>query len=340
VQAACPNPPLVPAVSPSLSPVLQQSPEAGLLGGHGTLFDEHEDLREEHEAGSEEYEVPHWFNIRLPHRSRPEIDVEALAAATVLLALRETMDFMLALRNTSLDDPTSKMSAPAIAQLCNPPHVPIQIANHGVRHSISTYLALEHSFQRAYECICRSSTLNFSDSVNVKDILSYYATEKIIAEYTGVEAVEHDMCPEKSCMAFTGPYSDFEECKICGASWWDQGKLLASGSHRKEGACRAVTIPLGPQLQARFYDPESSQAMQYLHRQTQQVLVELEKSKTIPVIDDIAMGHDYLHAVLDGNIKLNDIVVPLSIDSAQLYKKKQSDCWIYIWIIMNLAPDM
>lgn len=36
----------------------------------------------------------------------------------------------------------------------------------------------------------------------------------------------------------------------------------------------------------------------------------------------------------------NDIVVSLFIDGAQLYEKKQSDCWIYVWIIINLAPNV
>ena len=29
-----------------------------------------------------------------------------------------------------------------------------------------------------------------------------------------------------------------------------------------------------------------------------------------------------------------------SIDGAQLYQSKQSDCWIYIWVILDLAPDL
>ncbi|KAG2340367.1 hypothetical protein BDR05DRAFT_1002561 [Suillus weaverae] len=59
----------------------------------------------------------------------------------------------------------------------------------------------------------------------------------------------------------------------------------------------------------------------------------------IPIVDDIAMGHDYLGAVLDGDIKANDIVLMVSLDGAQLYKSKQSDCWMYLWVILNLAPD-
>jgi hypothetical protein len=29
----------------------------------------------------------------------------------------------------------------------------------------------------------------------------------------------------------------------------------------------------------------------------------------------------------------------LSIDGTQLYAHKASDCWIYLWVIMNLPPD-
>ena len=33
------------------------------------------------------------------------------------------------------------------------------------------------------------------------------------------------------------------------------------------------------------------------------------------------------------------LVLLLSIDGAQLYAKKQPDCWISIWIILDHAPD-
>ncbi|KIJ06804.1 hypothetical protein PAXINDRAFT_32296, partial [Paxillus involutus ATCC 200175] len=35
----------------------------------------------------------------------------------------------------------------------------------------------------------------------------------------------------------------------------------------------------------------------------------------------------------------NDIVLMVSLDGAQLYEHKDSDCWMYVWIIVNLAPD-
>ncbi len=55
---------------------------------------------------------------------------------------------------------------------------------------------------------------------------------------------------------------------------------------------------------------------------------------------DTTCGRNYLDAVETGTIKKDDILVQLSLDSAQLYHDKESDCWIFIYIIHNLAPDL
>ena len=59
----------------------------------------------------------------------------------------------------------------------------------------------------------------------------------------------------------------------------------------------------------------------------------------ISIIEDIAMGLDYLSAVLDGDINPQDIVLMVSLDGAQLQEDKDSDHWMYIWILINLSPD-
>ena len=43
------------------------------------------------------------------------------------------------------------------------------------------------------------------------------------------------------------------------------------------------------------------------------------------VVDDIAMRWDYLGAILDGDIKPQDIILMISLDGAQLYNSKESD---------------
>jgi len=55
--------------------------------------------------------------------------------------------------------------------------------------------------------------------------------------------------------------------------------------------------------------------------------------------DNVFCGQAYLNAVTQNKIQQNDILLMLLIDGAQLYKSKDSDCWIYIWIILNLSPE-
>ena len=57
--------------------------------------------------------------------------------------------------------------------------------------------------------------------------------------------------------------------------------------------------------------------MTHLYQQTQEVLLEYERTQTISIIDDIGAGWDYLGSCLAGDIKPNDIVLMASLDGAQ-----------------------
>ncbi|KAG1730373.1 uncharacterized protein EDB91DRAFT_1004472, partial [Suillus paluster] len=62
---------------------------------------------------------------------------------------------------------------------------------------------------------------------------------------------------------------------------------------------------------------------------TDQILEELGITGGVPeVYEDVLHGKQYLDACLSGQIKEGDAVLMLSIDGAQLYESKQSDCWI------------
>ena len=82
--------------------------------------------------------------------------------------------------------------------------------------------------------------------------------------------------------------------------------------------------------------------MCYLWEKSQELLHDIvaTRSPNIPLVNDIVMGWDFLGAVLDSDIKEHDILLMVSLDGAQLYKSKESDCWMYIWIIGNLSPDI
>ena len=80
-----------------------------------------------------------------------------------------------------------------------------------------------------------------------------------------------------------------------------------------------------------------AQKMSYRRDKTREEL-DRERDDTY-VFDDVFCGSDYLDAVEKGDIKDDDTVVMLSFDGAQLFRNKKSDCWIYVWIILDLAPD-
>ena len=48
------------------------------------------------------------------------------------------------------------------------------------------------------------------------------------------------------------------------------------------------------------------------------------------IYNDIFWESDYITAIVDGRIKSDDMCLMFSIDGAQLYTLKASDCWIYI----------
>jgi hypothetical protein len=57
------------------------------------------------------------------------------------------------------------------------------------------------------------------------------------------------------------------------------------------------------------------------------------------VYNDVFCRSDFLKMFERGQIGDYDTVLMLSIDGAQLFRNKKSDCWIYIWIVLDLAPD-
>ncbi|KIN97645.1 hypothetical protein M404DRAFT_91800, partial [Pisolithus tinctorius Marx 270] len=277
-------------------------------------------------------------NVRHERRTHPIVDLEALAESAVLSPMCQSMKFILALKNASLDDDVAKLSTDALERLRNPPDEVVTINNPGIRFAISTYLALENASQQAYNRVCEAAHVAFEGTPAADSILSFYNVEKLVATYTGVVSIEHDMC-HNSCIAYTRPFSHLEACPMCHTSRWKEEQLQGTRRRSKVAAQTFTMIPIGPQLQALYWHKDSAVDMAYLARCTAEVLQQLRETGRIPLIDDIAMGWDYLGAVLNGDIKHNNAVLMLSLDGAQLYDSKESDCWMYIWIIINLPPD-
>lgn len=143
-----------------------------------------------------------------------------------------------------------------------------------------------------------------------------------------------------TCVGFTGPFADIEHCPECGESRYDEKELGESNGERKVPRKVFTTFPAGPQIQARWKHPKTAKDMFYRWERTQ----DLRQERTQPddplyIYDDILCGSAYLDLVDDGAIDEYDTVLMLSTDGAQLHEHKESNCWIYIWILVDLAPD-
>ena len=141
------------------------------------------------------------------------------------------------------------------------------------------------------------------------------------------------MC-RNSCVALTGPFMDLDHCPKCG----EPKRCPISGKYQQE----FHTMPIGPILQALSgRDPQSARWFEYRRSKTREIIDKLLRSNfgNLPTYDDFFHGSEYLENVRNGNITNDDIVLMFSIDGAQLYAHKASDCWIYIWVIMDFSPE-
>jgi hypothetical protein len=155
---------------------------------------------------------------------------------------------------------------------------------------------------------------------------------------TGIESLVHDMCIN-SCVAYTGPFVGLDACPISSEARYDRSRL--ESSHRKERVPRKEfhTILIRPQLQALYWDPESAAHMHYLYLERSCVLSEIEQTGYLGEYSDVLHRTNLIEAFHNTHIREDDLVLMFSMDGAQLYAQKQSACWIYIWVLFNLASD-
>lgn len=226
------------------------------------------------------------------------------------------------------------LDADTIHRLRNPIQELLDISDRFLRLSLDTFLSTTNASEDAY----KESRENISQCFPDNEMLSYDQVKRKIGEMTGVTSVVTDMC-HKSCVAFTGPYTDLKVCPKCGDSRYDTAILAHSGGKTKVSRQTFHTVPLGPQLQALWRSKEGAAAMRHCATRTAEILKEIEEKGSLDAWDDLYCGQDYLDAVRSGKIQDEDMFLMWSIDGAQLYLHKQSDCWIYIWIIGDIAPD-
>jgi hypothetical protein len=253
--------------------------------------------------------------------------ISRLSDLATLDNMKTAMAFIEALKIASLDDEWSKLDADTLYQLRNPSTTPVDInENPSWRLGLDLYLSISNVSQETYTSVRKAILRRYPD----EDIPSYYLIKKYVAELSGVCSIEHDMCIN-SCIAYTGPFKELQTCPECGEPRFDP--------FTRKPRQQLHTIPLGPQLQAIRRGAQSSMEANYRLAVTEKILEDLDLHEgKIPLLKDFFFGQAYIDKVDEGFIKENDMVLMFSMDGAQLYCNKSSDCWIYIWILFDYIP--
>ncbi|KAF9035572.1 hypothetical protein BJ165DRAFT_1305941, partial [Panaeolus papilionaceus] len=96
-------------------------------------------------------------------------------------------------------------------------------------------------------------------------IPSLYKVKEAIRMLTGIYPLIHDMCLH-TCVSYTGPFSTLEQCPICTTP------CFTLDGQKQVPQCQFQTIPLGPQLQALWANPEGAKAIQCRRTETNKIL--------------------------------------------------------------------
>ncbi|KII89767.1 hypothetical protein PLICRDRAFT_564772 [Plicaturopsis crispa FD-325 SS-3] len=248
--------------------------------------------------------------------------------------IRITNQFIDLLKHASLDDGVEGLDPETIELLRHPVEHTLDVDDPDLRLSIDLFLAATTASQATYIATRAAILRRHPEST----VLSFDQVKRRIALLSGVYPLVHDMCP-KTCIAYTGPFAELESCPKCSQPRYDP--ITLETSQKKIPRQQFYTLPLGPQLQALWRSPESARNIKYLDHRVKELVQELlHNDGQLETYDDFCTGSDFLDAVLDKKIKSGDMVLLISMDGAQLYRNKTSDCWIYIWVILNHAPDV
>ena len=194
-------------------------------------------------------------------------------------------------------------------------------------HSIRTFLA--HPSEDVYEANQKAYIARHPD----EQFYSLYRVKRRISLLTGIEPLIFDMCI-LAHVAFVAMYADLDTCPECGEARYDPDKFAKTGI--KVPRKQFTTIPIGPVIQALYRSEDSAQQMHYFLEHVSK----LAQQDSIDSYYDTCCGSEFLKLYRSGYLKHGDVVLQLSIDGAQLFRDKTSDCWLYIFVIHNLSPDL
>ncbi|KAJ3803661.1 hypothetical protein F5876DRAFT_84770 [Lentinula aff. lateritia] len=232
------------------------------------------------------------------------------------------------LRSIELDQ--SGLSEAALETLTHPPEHSIEFGDSDEEKDILFSLDLFIGLVRASKKEYTSSQAAVPHRYPSSSLLSYAQVKSQIAFLTGIHPITHDMCPN-TCMAYTGPFADHKSCPRCDTLRYD----LLTNRLRQQ----FYTLPLGPYIQTLYRDSTTAQLLGHFGKRLRLLLEQVRRGEPIEEYNDICCGKDILEALSSEKISLNDVFLMVSMDGAQLYCMKASDCWMYIWILVGFSPN-
>ena len=248
--------------------------------------------------------------------------------------LEDSLAWIKALEDASLDN--GHLSAEVLQRLRNPPQHKFHFDDADEFYSIKQFIATINASQQTYNNVRSNHNERFPDL----PMLSLDQIKSKLGEWTGVETIQVDMCAN-SCIAYTGLFKDLQVCPKCSLVRNKTSTYESKIGMLEIPAQKFMTIPIGPQLQALWRNKRTARSTMYRHERTAKILQDLRSNgNMVDQYEDILHGSEYLKSCMSGQIKAEDTVIMSSMDGAQLYKDKKSDCWILIWIILELSPDL
>ncbi|KAF8475454.1 hypothetical protein JB92DRAFT_3134520 [Gautieria morchelliformis] len=184
---------------------------------------------------------PRPTSSRSPSASDSANDYWQPEVEPIVEELKLSLDFIHALQNASLND--GGLSEEALHRLRNPPQHILEIDDPAELLSLRHFLGTSNASQHTYANVQKVHNGTFPE----QPMLSYAWVRNKLEEWTDVESILSDMCPQ-SCVAFTGRYSALDTCPRCHSARYDTKILRSSRGKSKKSVLQFYTILLGPQI--------------------------------------------------------------------------------------------
>lgn len=148
--------------------------------------------------------------------------------------LRQSRDFINGIKSATLEN--SRLDPDCIKRL-KEPRQSVEELDPNLRHSVDMFLANITASEGTYTLNREAHLRHYPDD----SILSLEAVKKKVAQLTGVVPIMEHMCPN-TCIAYTGPFSQLDNCPKCQQPRYDMAKLPQGAKSN----CLSVNLSLFP----------------------------------------------------------------------------------------------